>query len=191
MANSIIGDVHKATIWSIALSIMMIAAGVLAICIPAIAGIAITALVGWLLIFSGLLHLAFAWRGDRAGAVLWEVLLGVLYGVIGFYLLASPIGGLRSLTLAIAMYLLDRRRSGIHPVGTTSSGAGHRLAPGRRHRHIDSRSDDLEHLAVKRPVGRGYIGWHQHVLQRYHATDALVDGATDDCVIRCSPFSLK
>jgi len=106
MANSIIGDVHRATTWSIVLSVLMIAAGVLAICVPAIAGIAITALVGWLLIFSGLLHLAFAWRGGRAGAVLWEILIGVLYGVIGFYLLARPIGGLASLTLAIAMYLL-------------------------------------------------------------------------------------
>ena len=58
------------------------------------------------LIFSGLLHLAFAWRAGRAGAVIWEILLGIVYGGIGFYLLASPVGGLASLTLAVAMYLL-------------------------------------------------------------------------------------
>ena len=106
MANSMTADVQKATTWSIALSVLMIAAGVLAICVPVVAGVAVTAIVGWLLIFSGLLHLAFAWRAGRAGAVLWEILLGIVYGAIGFYLLASPAGGLASLTLAIAMYLL-------------------------------------------------------------------------------------
>ena len=58
MVNSITVDVHKATTWSIALSVLMIAAGVLAIGIPFVAGVAVTAIVGWLLIFSGLLHLA-------------------------------------------------------------------------------------------------------------------------------------
>ena len=106
MANSMTTDVHEATTWSIVLSVLMIAAGVLAICVPVIAGIAVTAIVGWLLVFSGLLHLAFAWRAGRAGAVLWELLLGIVYGSIGFYLLASPVGGLASLTLAIAIYLL-------------------------------------------------------------------------------------
>jgi len=106
MAGSMIDDIHKASTWSIVLSVLMIATGVLAISVPMIAGIAVTALVGWLLIFSGLLHLAFAWRAGRAGAVTWEILLGIVYGAIGFYMLASPVGGLVSLTLAIAMYLL-------------------------------------------------------------------------------------
>src|SRR5437879_13454653 len=106
MANSITADVHKATTWSIVLSVLMIAACGLAICIPVIAGVTVTALVGWLLIFSGLLHLAFAWRAGRMGAVVWEILLGIVYGAIGFYLVASPVAGLASLTLAIAIYLL-------------------------------------------------------------------------------------
>ena len=108
MANSMTADVHtvrRATTWSIVLSVLMIVAGVLAICVPVVAGVAVTAIVGWLLVFSGLLHLAFAWRAGRAGAVLWEILLGILYGAIGFYLLASPVIGLASLTLAIAIYL--------------------------------------------------------------------------------------
>jgi uncharacterized membrane protein HdeD (DUF308 family) len=88
------------------LSVLMIATGMMAIGVPMIAGVAITALIAWLLIFSGLLHLVFAWRGGRAGAVLWEILLGIVYGAIGFYLLANPVAGLASLTLAIAFYLL-------------------------------------------------------------------------------------
>jgi uncharacterized membrane protein HdeD (DUF308 family) len=106
MASLMTADVRNATTWSIVLSVLMIATGLMAIGVPMIAGVAITALIAWLLIFSGLLHLVFAWRGGRAGAVLWEILLGIVYGAIGFYLLANPVAGLASLTLAIAFYLL-------------------------------------------------------------------------------------
>jgi uncharacterized membrane protein HdeD (DUF308 family) len=99
-------EVHKAATWSIALSVLMIAAGALAICAPAITGVGVTALVGSLLVFSGLLHVGFAWGAGRAGAVVWEILIGIVYGAIGVYMLASPAAGLASLTLAIAFYLL-------------------------------------------------------------------------------------
>jgi uncharacterized membrane protein HdeD (DUF308 family) len=105
MANSLTAGVRTATTWSIVLSTLMMAAGVLAISVPTIAGVAVTAIVGWLLLFSGLFHLAFAWRAGRPGAVLWQILLGLVYGAIGFYLIASPVAGLESLTLAIALYL--------------------------------------------------------------------------------------
>jgi uncharacterized membrane protein HdeD (DUF308 family) len=106
MANAIRSGIHRATTWSIVVSILMIVAGVLAICVPLIAGVAITAIVAWMLIFSGLLHLAFAWRAGSAGGVVWEIVLGILYGVIGFYMFYSPVAGLASVTLAIAAYLL-------------------------------------------------------------------------------------
>jgi len=105
MANELATDVHRATTWSIALSVLMIVAGVFAIGVPMAAGVAVTVVVGWLLILSGVLHLAFAWRTGRAGAVVWELLLGVAYGAIGFYVLANPVAGLTSLTFAVAVYL--------------------------------------------------------------------------------------
>ena len=105
MATTSRTNVRRVTTWSIALSILMMLTGVLAIGLPMMAGIAVTALVGWLLVLSGALHLAFAWRGGRAGAVVWEVLLGIAYGVVGFYVLANPLAGLASLTLAVAVYL--------------------------------------------------------------------------------------
>jgi uncharacterized membrane protein HdeD (DUF308 family) len=105
MDNPIRSDVRSAASWSIALSILMMIAGVLAIIAPLIAGLAITVLVGWLLIFSGLFHIAFAWRGSRARSVAWEIVLGLVYGAIGFYLLAQPGAGLATLSLAIGIYL--------------------------------------------------------------------------------------
>ena len=106
MADSLSADIHKATTWSIVLSVLMMAAGVLAIGAPVVAGVAITAIVGWLLVFSGVLHMAFAWRAGRAGSVLWEILLGFVYALAGLYLVANPVAGLASLTLVIAFYLL-------------------------------------------------------------------------------------
>ena len=90
---------------SIVLSVLMIGAGVLAIGLPMMAGMAVGALIAWLLLFSGALHLAFAWRGHTAAGVLWEILLGVAYGAIAFYLLAHPLVALTSLTLAVGIYL--------------------------------------------------------------------------------------
>jgi uncharacterized membrane protein HdeD (DUF308 family) len=105
MAQAFSTEVHRATTWSIVLSVLMIIAGILAIAYPLWGGVAMTALVGWLLLFSGALHLVYAFRGGGATSVLWEILLAVVYGVIGFYMLANPGIGLASLTFAIALYL--------------------------------------------------------------------------------------
>jgi uncharacterized membrane protein HdeD (DUF308 family) len=106
MANSLTADVHRSMNWSIVLSVLMIATGVLAIAIPLTAGVAVTAIVGWLLIFSGVLHFVFGWRAGRASSVVWEILIGAAYAVIGFFVLTNPLVGLASLTLALAAYLL-------------------------------------------------------------------------------------
>jgi len=84
----------------------MIVAGAIAVGAPVVAGVAVTAIVGWLLVFSGILHLVFAWRSGRAASVVWEILLGVVYAGIGFDVIVHPVAGLAGLTLAIAIYLL-------------------------------------------------------------------------------------
>ena len=105
MTNPITAGVRRASNWSMAISVLMILAGVLAIAAPLMAGIAVTAVVSWLLIFSGALHLSLAWRGNHASAIVWEILIGVLYGAIGFYVLMNPVTGLAGLTAAVAVYL--------------------------------------------------------------------------------------
>src|SRR5512144_3103153 len=106
MGTTITREIRESTTWSIVLSVLMMVSGVLAILIPPIAGLTVTVVFGWLLIFTGVLHLGFAWRGDRAASILVEILLAVLYGAIGLYMLARPVAGLASLTLAIAVYLV-------------------------------------------------------------------------------------
>ena len=99
------GEVRQSATWSIVLSVLMIISGVLALAIPPVAGLTVTVMFGWLLIVTGALHLGFAWRAHGAPAVMGELAIAVLYGAIGFYMLARPVAGLASLTLVIAGYL--------------------------------------------------------------------------------------
>ena len=105
MVNGMTNRGSTATTWSIVLSVLMIAAGAVAISLPLMTGVAIGAVIAWLLLFSGALHVAFAWRGHGAAGVLWEILVGLVYGAIGIFLLRHPVVELASLTLAIAIYL--------------------------------------------------------------------------------------
>jgi uncharacterized membrane protein HdeD (DUF308 family) len=99
------GEVRQSATWSIVFSVLMIFSGVVAICIPPLAGLTVTVMFGWLLIVTGALHLGFAWRGQGAAAVIGEIAISVLYAAIGVYMLARPVAGLASLTLVIAGYL--------------------------------------------------------------------------------------
>lgn len=104
-ATSAATFVKKSLGWSIGLSVLMIVAGILAIASPLAAGLAVNLIVAWLLIFSGCVHLVFAWYRPSTGGLLWELLVGVLYIFIGVYLVVHPVAGLESLTLALAIYL--------------------------------------------------------------------------------------
>src|SRR5262245_52010658 len=105
MAQAFSSDVRRVTGGSIALSVLMIIAGFLRFASPFLAGIAVTRLVGWLLLCSGGLHFVYAFRGGGVTAVLWEILLAVVYAVAGIYLLANTVIGLATLTFVIAFYL--------------------------------------------------------------------------------------
>ena len=96
----------KAIGWAIALSVLMIVAGLLAMIVPPAAGITVTLFVGWLLMFSGVAHFVYAFHRRRVGKIVWEVLIGILYTLAGIYLVLNPVMGLTSLTLALSIYLI-------------------------------------------------------------------------------------
>jgi uncharacterized membrane protein HdeD (DUF308 family) len=98
--------VDRAGRWLTAIGVVFVVLGVLAILEPAVAGLAVAILVGWLLIFGGVAHGVAAFGGGGAGRVIWQVILAVLYGVGGFYFLTHPLLGLGTLTLFLAVILL-------------------------------------------------------------------------------------
>jgi uncharacterized membrane protein HdeD (DUF308 family) len=105
MGNSLTDDLRGATTWSIVLSVLIMIAGFLAIALPYVFGITFTLIVAWMLIFTGVLHIVFAFSAGRPRAAVWQVLLGLVYGFIGVYILMNPVAGLAGLTFAIAVYL--------------------------------------------------------------------------------------
>lgn len=71
MSDATVGDVaKKVTGWSIAISVLMIIAGLLAILLPLEAGIAVNIFVGWMLIFAAAAHFVYAWSTRGTGGVI-------------------------------------------------------------------------------------------------------------------------
>src|SRR5215831_1432603 len=106
MAETILDNVKRASGWSIALAILMIVAGMIAIAAPLIAGVVIVYVVAWTAIFNGVFQIVYAFRAHSGGRMVLELLLGLLYIVAGVYILMHPGGGLLAITLIIACILL-------------------------------------------------------------------------------------
>ena len=99
-------DVFKeVTGMSIGWAVLMIVLGFLAVTLPLATGIGVAIFVSWIIVFSGFAHLAYAFSTKGAGAFLWQLLIGIVYVVGGFYLLFNPLLGLVSLTLLLGSIL--------------------------------------------------------------------------------------
>jgi uncharacterized membrane protein HdeD (DUF308 family) len=91
--------------WSIFLGVLLFIGGLVAIALPLFAGIAASVFFGWLLIFAGGAHLVYAWSERGAGAILWQILIGVAYLIAALYMLVLPVAGVIALTLVLAVYI--------------------------------------------------------------------------------------
>jgi uncharacterized membrane protein HdeD (DUF308 family) len=103
--STLSGLIPNAINWSIALSIFLIIAGLFALLLPFISGVAITLFFGWAIILSGITHLIFAFKTHTTGGRVWEILIGLIYLFTGFYLILHPLDALLALTLILACYL--------------------------------------------------------------------------------------
>lgn len=106
MTEAIVAGVKRASGWSIALGVLMIILGIIAILAPWEFGLLIVLVVGWAAIFNGVAQLIFAFRAHSGGRAILEAILGLIYIVAGIYLLMHPAGGLLALTLLLACFLL-------------------------------------------------------------------------------------
>ncbi len=92
--------------WGTGIGILLIALGILAIIFSFVAGVTITVIVGWVLLFAGIARLLYAWSFRGAGAVIWQLIVGVLYLWVAFYLIFHPGRGLLTLTFFLAAYFV-------------------------------------------------------------------------------------
>ena len=95
---------HDTGVWLIVTACFFILLGMYAIIEPAVAGLAVTLLVGWLLIAGGATHIISVYRRDDGGAV-WHLALGLAYIAGGVYFLRNPGIALEALTLLLAILL--------------------------------------------------------------------------------------
>jgi uncharacterized membrane protein HdeD (DUF308 family) len=101
-----IGALGKATRWSTMWGILMFILGILAVSLPQMFSIGIAIVLGWLILFAGILHLIFAFHSYYVAGFLRQVLLAAFYGMVAIYLLANPLLGVVTLTLLLAVFLL-------------------------------------------------------------------------------------
>jgi len=98
--------VRHASTWSILFGVSLIILGMLAVGSPAIAAVAVNAIIAWLIVLAGVVHLALAFHTRAAGSVVWKLLVGIAYVFFGIYLIAHPALGVVSLTLVLASLFL-------------------------------------------------------------------------------------
>lgn len=107
MAQQTPSDIVKhASTWSIVCGVLLIVFGMLAVGSPALAALAVNAVIAWLIVLAGAVHLVLAFHAHRAGSLLWKLLVGIAYVFFGVYLIAHPALGVASLTLVLASLFL-------------------------------------------------------------------------------------
>jgi uncharacterized membrane protein HdeD (DUF308 family) len=105
-AGPVLKAAHRFSGWLIVAAILFIVLGVFAIIEPAVAGLGVALLVGWLFVFGGVSHLISAFEGGGTRRVLFQILAGVVFLIGGYYLLTHPLLGLGTLTLLLAAVIL-------------------------------------------------------------------------------------
>jgi uncharacterized membrane protein HdeD (DUF308 family) len=107
MAQQTPSDIlRQASTWSIVCGALLVVLGALAVGSPALAAVAVNALIAWLIVLAGIVHLAFAFQARGAAGLLWKLLVGIAYVFFGVYLITHPALGVVSLTLVLASLFL-------------------------------------------------------------------------------------
>jgi uncharacterized membrane protein HdeD (DUF308 family) len=89
-----------------ALGIIAIAIGCIAILVPAVAAVGTAIFIGWILLIAGAFMVAAAFSAHSVGSLLWRMLWAVLTVIVGIWLIVEPHNGTLTLTLVLGIYFL-------------------------------------------------------------------------------------
>jgi len=103
--NTHVLTLERGRSWSIVLGILLLFTGFLAIVVPFFAAIATSIFFGWLVLLGAVAHLSYAWFEREVGAILWQVLIGLVYLIAAVSLLLWPVAGVFTLTLVLSLYI--------------------------------------------------------------------------------------
>ncbi|MEM6714002.1 MAG: HdeD family acid-resistance protein [Cyanobacteria bacterium P01_C01_bin.147] len=99
-------EVKKATGWLIALSILMILTGILAIAMPGISSVTFALILGWLLLFNGVVRIVKALQSKPIRGFWWSLIVGILYIISGLIAVFNPVEAVLTLTWLFGFMLL-------------------------------------------------------------------------------------
>jgi len=86
--------------------ILLLVFGFAAILLPLLASLAITILLGWMFLVSGIAGLAFSFWARQAPGFWWSLASAILAIIAGIILIAMPVQGTLTLTFVIGVYFL-------------------------------------------------------------------------------------
>jgi len=86
--------------------IILVILGLLAIVVPPLSTLAVTILIGWLFVISGIAGLVMTFMARRAPGFWWALLSAVIALVAGAFLLWQPLVGVLSLTYVLIAFFL-------------------------------------------------------------------------------------
>ena len=98
--------VKTASGWAIALGVLMIILGVIAICAPFLTAVYAALVLGWAVVIGGVVQIVHAFQDRQEGHFWVRLLVGILYVVAGWWLLSSPMATVLSLTLLVGAVLV-------------------------------------------------------------------------------------
>jgi len=88
------------------LGILAAVAGVIAVLAPQISTLAVSLIIGALLLFDGVLQGIHAWSLRGGGSFVWRAGMAVLSLIVGAVLLLAPQVGIVALTIVVAIFFL-------------------------------------------------------------------------------------
>jgi uncharacterized membrane protein HdeD (DUF308 family) len=98
--------IKRHSFWYLVQGVLLLIGGILAIIYPLMSAVAVVVLLGWLLIFSGVIQ-GFSLFGARHVPHFWLQLISAILGVlIGFLFLRDPGQGLVTITLLLIIFFM-------------------------------------------------------------------------------------
>ncbi len=92
--------------WYIVLGVLLVILGIFALTVPFLFTAAAVLLLGFVLMVGGVSEVIHAFYVRRWGRFLLDLLIGVLYFIVGLMLVIKPLVGAIGLTLLIAVFLI-------------------------------------------------------------------------------------
>jgi uncharacterized membrane protein HdeD (DUF308 family) len=92
--------------WSLALGVLLVIAGVMALVYPVVASITAALYIGWFAVIAGVIAIVVAIQTRAEPDFGWRLAMGVVYLGLGFLLVTNPVAGAASLALLVGALMV-------------------------------------------------------------------------------------